>query len=88
MVVGRSIFNVLSIGSLAAKSWAAYPNIIGNADEVRWQQYRRDDACSASGIIMIRQTTSAPLKEIIFIFKIMVESVSTPIFNDAVTKYP
>ena len=72
------------------KSWAAYPNIIGNADEeYDGSSIDADDACSASGIIMTPpEFTSAPLKEIIFVFKIMVESVSMPMFNDIITKYP
>ena len=72
------------------KSWAAYPNIIGDAlEEYDGSGIDVDDACSAGGIIITPlEFASAPIKEIIFIFKIMVESVSTSMFNELIIKYP
>ena len=72
------------------KSWSAYPNIIGDAlEEYDGSSIDVDDACSAGGIIMTPpEFASVPIKEIIFIFKIMVESASIPMFNDLIMKYP
>lgn len=72
------------------QSWAAHPNIIGDAlEDYDGSSIDVDEACSASGIIKTPpEFASEPLKEIIFVFKIMVESVSAPILNDLIIKFP